>query len=109
MRAHGEEVPGVIEAVDDDRLSVRLEHSLSAVAAGQTMVLYSGSRVCGASTITSAGRAAAEAPSALPAAGASTPAAVTSNPAAVKSTLASEVEFCSPEDAGNAVRSPRNI
>ena len=109
VRAHGEEVPGVIEAVDDDRLSVRLEHSLSAVAAGQTMVLYSGSRVCGASTITSAGRAAAGEPKAQRAAGASTPAAATSSPAGVKSTLASGVEFSSPEDAGNAVRSPREI
>jgi tRNA-uridine 2-sulfurtransferase len=52
VRAHGEEVPAVLEQAGPDAVSVRLDRPLRGVAAGQTLVLYSGTRVLGASTIT---------------------------------------------------------
>ncbi|HET9656663.1 MAG TPA: tRNA 2-thiouridine(34) synthase MnmA [Kineosporiaceae bacterium] len=55
VRAHGEEVPGVVEAVDGTApggVRVRLDRPLSGVAAGQTLALYDGTRVVGAATIT---------------------------------------------------------
>jgi tRNA-specific 2-thiouridylase len=48
IRAHGEEVPGVVLAVGDE-IRVRLEQPIAGIAAGQTMVLYTGDRaVCAA-------------------------------------------------------------
>jgi tRNA-specific 2-thiouridylase len=51
VRAHGAEVPAEVVEVDGDRVSVRTQRPLDAVAAGQALVLYSGTRVRGASTI----------------------------------------------------------
>jgi tRNA-uridine 2-sulfurtransferase len=51
VRAHGEEVPAVLEQAGP-ALSVRLDRALRGVAAGQTVVLYHGSQVLGAATIT---------------------------------------------------------
>ena len=50
VRAHGEAVPAVAEAVDD-RLLVRLRQPVEGVAPGQAVVLYAGSRVLGSATI----------------------------------------------------------
>jgi tRNA-specific 2-thiouridylase len=60
VRAHGEEVPGVLEQAGGPgaAVSVALDHPLRGVAAGQTLVLYSGTRVLGASTITATSAAA---------------------------------------------------
>jgi len=57
VRAHGTEVEGVVEQVDAAGVTVRLEATLDSVAAGQALVLYSGTRVRGAATITVARRA----------------------------------------------------
>jgi tRNA-specific 2-thiouridylase len=51
VRAHGEQVSGVLVALDDDRLTVRLDRPVSGVAPGQTLALYHGDRVLGASTL----------------------------------------------------------
>jgi len=51
VRAHGEEVPAVVTALDDDRVAVRLERPVTGVAGGQTLVLYAGSRVLGSATL----------------------------------------------------------
>lgn len=56
VRAHGAEVPGEVVGIDAQRVTVRLGSPLDGVAAGQAMVLYSGSRVRGAGTIETAGR-----------------------------------------------------
>ena len=53
VRAHGEEVPAVLER-SGAQPAVRLDRPLRGVAAGQTMVLYAGTQVLGAATITSA-------------------------------------------------------
>ncbi len=53
VRAHGEEVPGVVESVDGG-VRVRLSRPLRGVAPGQTMALYRGSRVLGSGTLTAA-------------------------------------------------------
>lgn len=53
VRAHGEEVPAVLEQTGPGA-AVRLDRPLRGVAAGQTMVLYDGTRVLGSATITSA-------------------------------------------------------
>jgi tRNA-uridine 2-sulfurtransferase len=50
VRAHGEELPGVVTAVDDDEVTVALERPATGVAAGQTLVLYAGTRVVGSAT-----------------------------------------------------------
>ena len=52
VRAHGETVPAVVEVLDAAGVTVRLGTALVGVAAGQTMVLYDGSRVLGAATLT---------------------------------------------------------
>jgi len=52
VRAHGDVVPGRIEALAPDRTTVCLDLPLLGVAAGQTLVLYDGSRVLGSATIT---------------------------------------------------------
>jgi tRNA-specific 2-thiouridylase len=56
VRAHGLEVPGDVLHVDAETVTVRLASPLDGVAAGQALVLYSGTRVRGASTITATGR-----------------------------------------------------
>jgi tRNA-specific 2-thiouridylase len=55
VRAHGAEVPCVAE-VRGQTISVSLDHSISGVAPGQSVVIYSGTRVVGSATITNAGR-----------------------------------------------------
>jgi tRNA-specific 2-thiouridylase len=55
VRAHGEEVPGVVEAVEPGGgLRLRLDETVRAAAAGQTAALYAGTRVVGSATITAA-------------------------------------------------------
>ena len=56
LRAHGTPAPGRLVAVDEDRLVVEFDQSLTAVAAGQTLAIYSGTRVLGAATIAQASR-----------------------------------------------------
>lgn len=51
VRAHGNPVPGRLVELNADRVVVQLDEPLTAVAAGQTLALYSSSRVLGASTI----------------------------------------------------------
>jgi len=51
VRAHGAGVPGVLTAVSGDRVEVDLLEPVRGIASGQTLALYSGSRVLGASTI----------------------------------------------------------
>ncbi|MDB1088360.1 tRNA 2-thiouridine(34) synthase MnmA [Streptomyces sp. ACA25] len=50
LRAHGEETPVTAEPVGDE-LRVRFEQPVRAVAPGQAVVLYDGSRVVGSGTI----------------------------------------------------------
>ncbi|HYY11363.1 MAG TPA: tRNA 2-thiouridine(34) synthase MnmA [Kineosporiaceae bacterium] len=54
VRAHGEELPGVVEALDGDVVRLRLERPVRAAAPGQTAALFSGTRVVGSATITRA-------------------------------------------------------
>jgi tRNA-specific 2-thiouridylase len=55
VRAHGEEVPCVVDTIGPDgRVVVRLDRPLRAVAPGQALVLYDGTRVVGSATIGSA-------------------------------------------------------
>ncbi len=61
VRAHGSAVPAVATAVAtaegaDGGIDVRLDEPLRAVAAGQAVVLYDGTRVLGSATVTSAAR-----------------------------------------------------
>jgi tRNA-specific 2-thiouridylase len=58
VRAHGDAVPCAVSAADESGVAVELSGPLRAVAPGQTMVLYAGSRVVGAATISGSGRAA---------------------------------------------------
>jgi tRNA-specific 2-thiouridylase len=51
VRAHGEELPAEVTALDDGTVTVRLERPAVGVASGQTLVLYSGSRVVGSGTL----------------------------------------------------------
>ena len=53
VRAHGAPVPVVVARADDDELEVVLDEGadLSGVAAGQSVVLYDGSRVLGQATV----------------------------------------------------------
>jgi tRNA-specific 2-thiouridylase len=53
VRAHGAAVPGVISGLGAE-VVVELSSPLRGVAAGQTLALYSGTRVLGSSTISSA-------------------------------------------------------
>jgi tRNA-specific 2-thiouridylase len=57
VRAHGEELPGVVESVAP-AVRLRLEHPVRAAAPGQTAALYAGTRVVGSATITAARRSA---------------------------------------------------
>ncbi|HEX3003150.1 MAG TPA: tRNA 2-thiouridine(34) synthase MnmA [Angustibacter sp.] len=54
VRAHGEAVPAVACVGADGALEVTLRSPLRGVAPGQAVVLYSGSRVVGSATVTSA-------------------------------------------------------
>ncbi len=51
VRAHGEPVPGRLAELRADAVTVHLDSPVTAVAAGQTLALYSGPRVLGAATI----------------------------------------------------------
>jgi tRNA-specific 2-thiouridylase len=55
VRAHGEELPGVVEALDGSVVRLRLDRPVRAAAPGQTAALYSGTRVVGSATIRRAG------------------------------------------------------
>ncbi|MDQ1287370.1 MAG: tRNA-uridine 2-sulfurtransferase [Actinomycetota bacterium] len=55
VRAHGAEVPGRIDAVTASRLLIRLGEPLDGVAPGQTVVVYTGTQVRGAATISATG------------------------------------------------------
>ncbi|MEU8225721.1 tRNA 2-thiouridine(34) synthase MnmA [Kribbella sp. NPDC048915] len=55
LRAHGEEV-AVTARVEDDRVQVEFDEPTSAVAPGQAVVLYDGTRVIGSATIDSVQR-----------------------------------------------------
>ena len=52
VRAHGEELPGVIESLAGDSVRLRLDRPVRAAAPGQTAALYAGTRVAGSATIT---------------------------------------------------------
>ena len=58
VRAHGEELPGVVEALEGDppdrTVRLRLDRAVRAAAPGQTAALYAGTRVVGSATITRA-------------------------------------------------------
>ncbi len=54
VRAHGSAVPAVAVRAEGG-IDVRLDEPLRAVAAGQAVVLYDGTRVLGSATVTSAG------------------------------------------------------
>jgi tRNA-uridine 2-sulfurtransferase len=58
VRAHGAAVPCVVATADAGGVAVSLESPLSGVAPGQTLVLYDGSRVLGAATVSGSQRAA---------------------------------------------------
>jgi tRNA-specific 2-thiouridylase len=74
VRAHGTPVPVVVERASDDELTVSLDDgaSLRGVAAGQSVVLYEGTRVMGQATVrsTTSTRAAGPSPARTTAAGA---------------------------------------
>jgi len=56
VRAHGQEVPGTVVAVDDDGdVEVVLDRALRGVAPGQTLAMYEGTRVVGSATLTGTG------------------------------------------------------
>ena len=55
VRAHGAEVPARVRSVSADLVEVELDEPVRGVATGQTLTLYTGSRVLGASTITATG------------------------------------------------------
>ncbi len=54
VRAHGEELPGVVEALAGETVRLRLDRPVRAAAPGQTAALYAGTRVVGSATITHA-------------------------------------------------------
>jgi tRNA-specific 2-thiouridylase len=54
VRAHGAEVPGDVVHIGPDVVQVRTQTALDGVAAGQTLVLYKGTQVRGAATISAA-------------------------------------------------------
>src|SRR4051795_4569566 len=62
VRAHGEELPGVVEEAGSDVVRVRLARAVRAAAPGQTMSLYAGTRVVGSATLTRAAASVAAAP-----------------------------------------------
>jgi tRNA-uridine 2-sulfurtransferase len=58
VRAHGEEISGVVQEAGAGEIRVRLDRPVRAAAPGQTLALYAGTRVVGSATLTAA-RAAA--------------------------------------------------
>ena len=64
VRAHGAPVAAVLSRADGDGLSVRLAEPLRGVAAGQSLVVYDGTRVVGQATVTRAERTGAAHPDA---------------------------------------------
>ena len=56
VRAHGEEFAAVVAAVDGDALTIHTDDQIRAVAKGQTLVMYEGTRVVGSGTITATRR-----------------------------------------------------
>jgi tRNA-specific 2-thiouridylase len=56
VRAHGDAVPAVAVAEQDGSVRVELRQPIRGVAAGQAVVLYSGTRVVGSATITATQR-----------------------------------------------------
>lgn len=56
IRAHGDEYPATVTAVDGDSLTIRVDEQIRAVARGQTLVIYSGTRVVGSGTISHTAR-----------------------------------------------------
>jgi tRNA-uridine 2-sulfurtransferase len=52
VRAHGAEVPALVRAVSAELVEIELVEPVRGVATGQTLTLYTGSRVLGSSTIT---------------------------------------------------------
>ena len=67
VRAHGEELPGVVESVEPV-VRLRLDRPVRAAAPGQTAALYAGTRVVGSATITGAPRSAPRVPTESPSA-----------------------------------------
>jgi tRNA-specific 2-thiouridylase len=59
LRAHGEEV-AVTARLEGDRVLVDFDEPTSAVAPGQAVVLYDGTRVIGSATIDTVSRVAAQ-------------------------------------------------
>ncbi|WP_431310585.1 aminomethyltransferase beta-barrel domain-containing protein [Mobilicoccus caccae] len=64
VRAHGRELPATAEATEDGGVLVHLDERERGVAAGQSVVLYDGTRVIGSATITATRRATASTSSA---------------------------------------------
>jgi tRNA-uridine 2-sulfurtransferase len=58
VRAHGEELPAVVEGLESGGVRLRLARPVRAAAPGQTAALYAGTRVVGSATITVARRSA---------------------------------------------------
>ncbi len=56
LRAHGRELPAVLTAVDGAGLALRLDQPAAAVAPGQLVALYDGTRVVGSATVERARR-----------------------------------------------------
>ncbi|WP_225753749.1 tRNA 2-thiouridine(34) synthase MnmA [Actinotalea sp. Marseille-Q4924] len=56
VRAHGVPVAAQVRATGPDGVEVRVDAGLRGVAAGQSLVLYDGTRVLGQATVTVAGR-----------------------------------------------------
>jgi tRNA-specific 2-thiouridylase len=59
LRAHGEEV-AVTARVEGDQVMVEFDEPTSAVAPGQAVVLYDGTRVIGSATIDTVSRVTAQ-------------------------------------------------
>lgn len=56
VRAHGEEYPATVVAAEGDSLTIHTDDQIRAVAKGQTLVMYDGTRVVGSGTITATRR-----------------------------------------------------
>ena len=58
VRAHGDELPAIVEAADPETATLRVLQPIRGLAAGQAAVMYDGTRVIGAVTVAKARRAA---------------------------------------------------
>ncbi len=56
LRAHGQEIPALVTAVNENRVEVRLRERTRGVAPGQAVVIYEGTRVVGSATIAATSR-----------------------------------------------------